>query len=218
MEYLTLLEDLGLQKPTETSTYNRRYGLYQCKCGNTTRAQMTQVKSGHTKSCGCLQKEAAITYQTKHGLHSHPLYSVWKGMNARCNSKTNKAFPYYGGRGISVCDEWKKDFKTYYDWAIANGYEKGLTIDRRDNDGNYTPENCRFTTPMVQARNTRAIRSNNTSGYRGVSWNKCVGKFHAAICVAYEVISLGYFDDPEEASKVFNKYVIDNDLEHLIKE
>jgi hypothetical protein len=93
----------------------------------------------------------------KHGLNHHPLYSVWGGMKSRCKilSYRNES---WNGRGIKVCDEWQL-FLPFYNWAINNGYEKGLTLDRIDNDSNYEPINCRFTTYSVQNSNKRKYRS-----------------------------------------------------------
>lgn len=91
------------------------------------------------------------------------LRPVWRGMKARCYNSNSSKFKYYGGRGISVCDEWK-DFKTFYTWAIENGYRDGLTIDRIDVNGNYEPTNCRWVSKSVQNRNRR---NNRTLSYRG---------------------------------------------------
>ena len=89
----------------------------------------------------------------KHGLTKHPLYCVWHNMKTRCYNPKRKAYKYYGGRGITVCDEWLFDFEAFYTWAINNGYKKGLQIDRENNDKNYNPENCRFITPRENVRN-----------------------------------------------------------------
>lgn len=95
-----------------------------------------------------------MDHKFKHGLTGHPLYSVWNGMKRRCTNNKDQAYYNYGGRGISVCDEWH-GFLPFYNWAINNGWEKGLTIDRKENDGNYEPDNCRFVTRLVQASNRR---------------------------------------------------------------
>ena len=89
----------------------------------------------------------------KHGLSKHPLNGRWNMMKQRCNNPNNVKYKDYGGRGITVCDEWMNDFKKYYDWCMDNGYKQELHIDRRDNDGNYEPGNCRFVTPKVNANN-----------------------------------------------------------------
>lgn len=93
----------------------------------------------------------------KHGLIAHPLYDVWSQMKSRCENPNNKNYPGWGGRGIRVYSEWH-EFKPFFEWAISNGYESGLTIDRRDNDGDYEPSNCRFVTTLVQNNNRRPRR------------------------------------------------------------
>lgn len=89
----------------------------------------------------------------------HRLYRVWEHMKERCSNPNCKAFKWYGGRGISVCKEWRENFKMFYDWAKTK-HKKGLQIDRRDNDGNYTPENCRFVTHLENMRNRRCPKLN----------------------------------------------------------
>ena len=97
-------------------------------------------------------------YPYKHGLASHPLHAVWDRMKRRCYNPRYEHFERYGGRGITVCDEWRDDFKAFYDWAVSNGYENGLTLDRADNDGNYTPDNCRWVTQKEQSNNRASCR------------------------------------------------------------
>ena len=98
------------------------------------------------------------SYLYKHGLSKDPLYSRWKTMKQRCYNPKCKSYKNYGGRGIQVCQEWKNDFLAFYNWAINNGYQKELEIDRKDNDGNYTPENCRFVTRSKNNKNRRKKR------------------------------------------------------------
>ena len=93
----------------------------------------------------------------KHGLRRHPLYGIWNAMNQRCNNPNVGAYPHYGGRGIKVCEEWGS-FEAFYKWSVANGWAEGLSIDRIDNDGNYCPENCRWTDIYTQANNTSSNR------------------------------------------------------------
>lgn len=109
-----------------------------------------------TRSCG--DHRAETSGRITHGKsQSKGLYTVWAGMKARCFRPTEPAFKNYGGRGITICDEWR-DFQAFHDWAMANGYASGLEIDRIENDGNYDPGNCRFVTRKVNIRNTRANR------------------------------------------------------------
>lgn len=136
-----------------------------CDCGNKAMVRKSQIINGNTKSCGCIQKEIIGSLNRTHGLSNKcgRLYPLWKSIKYRCYCKTSRDYKNYGGRGIVMCDEWKDDFQSFYEWAIDNGYkedktDKGiniLTIDRIDVNGNYCPENCRFVTNEVQAKNKR---------------------------------------------------------------
>lgn len=116
-------------------------------------------------------------FKFKHGLKQHPLYDVWGKIKSRCFKETDKDYSDYGGRGITMCDEWRIDFKAFYDWAMDNGWQKGLETDRIVNSGNYEPANCRFVTRSQQMRNTRR---NNRVTYKGqtkplVEWSEILG-------------------------------------------
>lgn len=135
---------------------------YLCHCGKITQTRATVVKSGKVKSCGCYNREVLKMRNTKHGLlkGNRRLYFVWNSMKQRCLNPNNKEYKYYGGRGISVCDEWIK-FEQFYNWAKENGYQDNLTIDRIDNDKYYCPENCRWVTHEVNCQNRRRNLGHN---------------------------------------------------------
>jgi hypothetical protein len=134
-------------------------------------------------------------------------------MKARCYNEKSISHKNYGGRGITICTAWE-DFTVFQHWAINNGYAKDLSIDRIDNDLGYYPENCRWATRTVQARNSKKIRSTNTSGYRGVS--KHYSKYAAIIGIDNKLISLGSFNTAIEAAVAYDNFVIANNLEHTI--
>ncbi|MDD3229176.1 MAG: hypothetical protein PHE09_08145 [Oscillospiraceae bacterium] len=123
-----------------------------CECGNTTVVKYGHLKSGAVQSCGCMKKEPKTHGLTTDGNRPR-IYGIWEGMKQRCSNPNVDRYNRYGGRGITVCDEWQEDFKTFYDWAMANGYQDDLTIDRKDNNGNYEPGNCRWVTNADNIRN-----------------------------------------------------------------
>lgn len=141
--------------------------LCKCECGNTKDIDRTHLIQGKTKSCGCLRREmgAAKGNQNKnngclpkhetHGLCRTRLHTIWSNMKTRCYNSNNRAFKWYGAVGIKICDEWLNDFGYFYKWAIDNGYNDNLTIDRIDPFGNYCPENCRWITRAEQRKTTR---------------------------------------------------------------
>lgn len=126
----------------------------QCDCGREAIVASDKLISGHTQSCGCLVSDV-VTKRNK--ANSKPrnerLYRIYYGMMSRCNNKKYDAYQHYGARGIRVCDEWNGHFYDFEKWALLNGYEDDLTLDRIDNDGNYEPSNCRWTTMKVQSNN-----------------------------------------------------------------
>lgn len=125
----------------------------ECDCGQIVAVASDKLISGHTSSCGCLQRERTSEANKTHGLRNSRLYKTWCNMKTRCYNPKNSDYHNYGGRGITVCDEWRNDFKAFYDWAIANGYRDDLSIDRKDVNKGYSPDNCRWATDLEQARN-----------------------------------------------------------------
>lgn len=137
--------------------------LCACDCGNTVSVIARSLVTGHTKSCGCLMREVNSRQATKHGREGTRLYVVWINMKQRCENPNNSRFADYGGRGITVCDEWK-DFESFAAWADASGYDANAkrgacTIDRIDNNKGYSPTNCRWTDMKQQRVNQRRNNS-----------------------------------------------------------
>lgn len=145
---LTVIEEL-------MRVNRKRVLLVQCECGNRTTADLNNLKSGNTTSCGCYAKKLLGERNKTHGLCYHLLYGTWGNIKTRCYNKNSENFPDYGLRGISMCDEWHYSFLVFYNWCIKNGWEEGLTVERKDNDGNYEPSNCIIATTDIQARNKR---------------------------------------------------------------
>ena len=166
--------------------------LCRCECGNTTVVGKGNLVGGRTKSCGCLKHQEAVN--RTHGKSKTRLYYVWRNMLNRCYDSNVRDYPSYGGRGITVCDEWKNDFQAFYDWAMANSYdetaERGkFTLDRIEVQGNYEPSNCRWVDEKVQANNKRC---NHHIEYKGKTMSLAeladltgikYGTLHKRICI-----------------------------------
>ena len=152
------------------------YWKCQCRCNKIVHILGTSLKGGKTKSCGCYKQENNIGKRRfKHGQSNgkNPLYGVWNSIKQRIFNPNHKDYHNYRGRGIKICKEWLDDYKIFYSWAISNGYQKGLEIDRIDNDGNYEPDNCKWSTRTEQALNKQQ-KSNSGYPYIYIRQNKYV--------------------------------------------
>lgn len=126
-----------------------------CECGNTVTTDIASLRRGHVKSCGCLRKERSFESTTTHNKSYTRIYRIYQGVKYRCYNIACPRYKNYGGRGIKVCDEWLNDFMNFYNWAIENGYQENLTLDRINVNGNYEPENCRWISNLEQQSNRR---------------------------------------------------------------
>ena len=159
---------LTVKERSGTSVHNAALWLCKCDCGNEIIVTSNNLRTGHTKSCGCVRRKKTSEWlkqnNYKHGGSRTRLYRVWWGMKARTENQSNSHYKYYGARGIKVCDEWQ-DFSAFRSWALANGYNEkadfgDCTIDRIDVDKGYAPDICRWVNLKVQANNKRkAVKS-----------------------------------------------------------
>lgn len=172
---------LTVVKRVDAETTGTSY-LCKCDCGKEIVALANNLRRGHTTSCGCFREENRWKNAYKHGMKHSRIYKVWEKLKARCCCETNPSYPRYGGRGITICDEWKDDPKAFIEWAYANGYDDKAkygesTIDRIDNDKGYSPDNCRIANAIQQNNNKR---SNKFITYNGethtiAEWSRILG-------------------------------------------
>lgn len=171
----------------------------RCNCGNICYIPKRRLLGG-TKSCGCLKTENKFVM---HGKSKERIHKEWRGILHRCKNPSASHYENYGGRGITVCEEWKgtDGFINFYNWSMKNGYADNLTLDRKDNDKGYSPDNCRWITHMENCHN-RGARKDSQTGYAGVQIVKLKTgsiKYRVSITANYKRINLGYYENLEEA-------------------
>jgi hypothetical protein len=161
----------------------RKMAMWKCRCECGTEREIigNNLIRGISKSCGCLKVERTKATKTTHGDTKNGklarLYTIWQGMKLRCEYPSQRMYPYYGGRGIKVCKEWH-DYSIFKEWAIANGYEEGLSLDRKDNNADYCSKNCRWITQQEQVRHTSHNRFIEINGIK-----KCLTEW----CEEYKI-------------------------------
>ena len=166
--------------------------LCRCDCGAEKLMYEEALKYGNSRSCGCvnrkLSRERIIANRDRrvsHGMCGTRLHRIWKAMKYRCSNPSAQYFHRYGGRGISVCEAWRTSFIAFHEWAMQHGYRDDLSIDRIDNDGDYTPENCRWVAMDTQARNTRQNRFITAFGL-----TKCLEDWASDLSCAVDISTL----------------------------
>ena len=170
---LTVIEDAGKNKHNQV--------MWKCRCdgGNTITVRADGLTTGHTKSCGCYKSDIHATHRKR----NTRLYEIWRSMRKRCGLDTVHNYNDYGGRGITVCPEWRDSFQNFYEWAMDNGYREDLSINRINNDGNYEPSNCTWSTQKEQANNRRSnhVVTVNGETHTVTEWAEITGISRRAI-------------------------------------
>lgn len=160
-------------------TYKKKVAICVCDCGTETTPMLGDIRSGKTTSCGCYNLEQISERATKHGLSESPLYGIWSAMIRRCYNTDHNSYHNYGGRGIVVCDRWKKSVENFIE-DVSDIYVEGFDMDRIDTNGNYCLENVRWVPRSINLKNKRKV-GGVTSKYKGVSYHKTKEKWTAFI-------------------------------------
>jgi len=212
--------------PTEiriSKSGNKYYstdGIFMCPvCNLEYRASMQSVKNNKSTKCRiCANRKSS----TIHGKHNSKIYKVFYGIKNRCYSKNNTNYKDYGGRGVTICDEWMNNPLSFVEWALNNGYKDGLEIDKDIkseelgiNPPLYSPETCIFVTSKENGHHKR-VRNDNQLGLTGVYYDKARGKFASTVHNNGKTLFRKRFNTIEEASKYRDDYIIKHDLPHTL--
>ena len=187
---------LVLERKENTKANKARWACL-CDCGTETVVIGAELLSGHTKSCGCLQKSNRI----KHGLHNTRQYQIWTDMKTRCDNTNHKYYDYYGGRGITYCDKWKT-FDGFWE-DMRDSYKDDLTLNRRDNNGSYCKENCSWDTKHFQGHMRRKLEGTILKSI-GVFLDQAAFKYRVRMKILEKPYSFGSYSTEEEAAKAYD--------------
>jgi len=192
-----------------------RYVFAKCECGTEKEVNLHSILRGTSVSCGCFKNEVQRARLLKHGHTSNNpkkitrLYKIYHGIKTRCYNPKSQYWEYYGAKNITMCDLWKDNYTSFVEWAESTGYSDSLTIDRKDDTLGYSPENCRWVTPQIQAAN-RPLFKNNKSGYTGVL--AINNRWKAVLDIDRKTHYIGTFDTPEEAAQARDCFIEENNL------
>lgn len=213
---------LTVLSQVKSNSSGRRW-LCQCECGNKTEVLTSNLTSGQVKSCGCLAKEIHSrrmkSIATHHGLSRTRIYGTWRDMKQRCNNPKSVPYPYYGAKGIKVCDEWngkgESGFLPFYEWAKSNGYDDTLTLDRINPDLGYSPSNCRWVDWYEQ--NVHLTKSPSiSSGYYGVSKHTNHSSYYGRVKVYGKCTCTGSANNALDAAIMRDKYILEHHLHNKL--
>lgn len=183
---------LSVIAPHDRDKHGKVRWQCKCDCGRSVIAVGSDLTKGHTTSCGC--SRIGSTGKPKHGLYGTPTYISWRSMNSRCHNPKARGYEFWGGRGISVCDEWRDSFSAFHEYM--GDRPEGMSLDRIDNNGNYEPGNVRWATTAEQNRNKRPKSSNQ---FRVAGVRNHAGKYRASIGRGGQERHLGTFETPWDA-------------------
>ena len=208
---MTIIKDLGMKKPTEKYYKKVRMALFECLNCKTHFEAVVCTKSKTQKSC-----ISCNGFENKKPNRDHKLYRVWADTkNKIAQGKDSSHYVSYGSKNITMCEQWYFSYDIFFDWAIKNGWKESLSIDRINNDKEYSPENCTWSDRTTQAINQR-MKKSNTSGYVGIYWNKASKKWDAKIGVNSKLVHIGTFPLIENAVQARDNYIIENKLPHKL--
>lgn len=209
---LIVVADLGLIPVGSKDTLIRKIEVLCPYCDKPFTASLTNVKTGNTTKC----KSCAVTItNTTHGGKGTRLYSIYCNMKTRCYNVNSEDYKYYGGKGVTIHEEWLNDFNVFSTWAKENGYLDTLTIDRKNTDLPYTPSNCRWVDMYTQNRNKPNLVSSNKTGFTGITTGITPNTWKASVWHNKKLVHLGTFSSKEDAVNTRNLYIQNNKVESI---
>jgi hypothetical protein len=215
---IPVFEDVQFNHLMSVREFLQKLGTEAMRDGLHTNVWVNALFSDYVPISDISKSNTYVDDRLQHGYKGTKIWSTYHNIKQRCNNPKHPRYNDYGGRGITMCEEWLNDITSFINWAIENGYNKGLTIDRVDNNKGYSPDNCRCVSYAVQATNTN-LRKDNTTGYKGVSIDRKNGnRIRANIQIKGKIKFLGYYDTFEEASEAYELAFLERERLYLEEE